>query len=165
MLTIAEEKFIAMVDTGSTISLLNSKKVLDKVYEKMIGEKVHISTIEGQVRKDTEYVKTKCPVEFRQPNNARMRWGKIDLDKPYDFLIGMDWIENNVKVIDMNNKEIVLKNEEKLPFLSKKIEEVNMLEESDLGNIKINHLNEEEKRLFLIYYKNIKDCYIKMGIN
>lgn len=145
MLTIAEEKFIAMVDTGSTISLLNSKKVLDKVYEKMIGEKVHISTIEGQVRKDTEYVKTKCPVEFRQPNNARMRWGKIDLDKPYDFLIGMDWIENNVKVIDMNNKEIVLKNEEKLPFLSKKIEEVNMLEESDLGNIKINHLNEEEK--------------------
>lgn len=54
-----------MLDTGSTVSLLNSKNVTNKIYEKMPSEKVQINTIEGLVKKNTEYVKTSCPEEFR----------------------------------------------------------------------------------------------------
>lgn len=66
-------------------------------YEKMPSDKIRIHTIEGKVNKQTEGVKTHCPKEFNQPTNARIKWIKIKLEKNYDFLLGMDWIENNVK--------------------------------------------------------------------
>lgn len=72
--------------------------------------------------------------------------GKNTIDKAYDFIIGMDFIETNVKNIDIKKQEMILNNDTAIPFLNKKIQEdVNMLEESDLGNIKLNHLNKEEK--------------------
>lgn len=79
-----------MIDTGSTISLLNSNRVPKKLYERIEGKSIQINTIQGLVNSETEQVKTKCPSQFGQPCNARMKWTKIALNKPYDFLIGMD---------------------------------------------------------------------------
>lgn len=111
-----------------------------------MGGEAHISTIDGIVKKNNEYVKTKCPDEFKQEINARIRWVKINLEKPYGLLLGMDWIDKNVRLIDIHNEEIVLNNNERIPFLNKKmVDEVNMLEESDFGCIKLEHLNKEEK--------------------
>lgn len=134
-----------MIDTGSTVSLLNSKNVSNTIYEKTSGN-IQINTIAGKVNRGTEYVKTHCPVEFQQPTNARMRWVKIFMDKPYHFLIGMDWIEKNVTSFDVEHREIILKNGTKIPFLSKTVqEEVNVIEESKLGSITLDHLNKEEQ--------------------
>lgn len=153
-----------MVDTGSTISLLNSKNVSNEIYERLSSEKIQISTIVGQVSRNTEFVKTKCPEEFRQPINARMKWVKIHLEKTYDFLIGMDWIANNVKVIDMENQEIFLSNNTKIPFLNKTIQnEVNTLEESKLENIQLEHLNQKEKSIMLHLLEKYKKLLYKDG--
>lgn len=124
-----------------------------------MGGEAHINTIEGKVQKKNQYVKTKCPDEFKQEINARIRWVQMNLEKPYGFLLGMDWIDKNVRLIDIHNEEIVLNNKERIPFLNKKIvDEVNMLEESHFENIKLDHLNEEEKQgvTQLMYkYKNL----------
>ncbi|CAD7077901.1 unnamed protein product [Hermetia illucens] len=128
VLTFGSDDFCAMIDTGSTISLLNSSKVPSSLYEKiLLGQSVKINTIQGVVLKDTEQVKTKCPIQFGQPDNARIRWTKIALDKEYDFLIGMDWLEKNVVSLDLMNQELVLKNDRKIPFVSKSMEEVIVL--------------------------------------
>ncbi|CAD7081746.1 unnamed protein product [Hermetia illucens] len=122
------DDFCAMIDTGSTVSLLNSSKVPSSLYEKiLLGQSVKINTIQGVVLKDTEQVKTKCPIQFGQPDNARIRWTKIALNKEYDFLIGMDWLEKNVVSLDLMNQELVLKNDRKIPFVSKSMEEVILL--------------------------------------
>ncbi|CAD7078809.1 unnamed protein product [Hermetia illucens] len=124
VLTFGSDDFCAMIDTGSTISLLNSSKVPSSLYEKiLLGQTVKSNTIQGVVLKDTEQVKTKCPIQFGQPDNARIRWTKIALNKEYDFLIGMDWLEKNVVSLDLMNQELVLKNGRKIPFVSKSMEE------------------------------------------
>ncbi|CAD7087985.1 unnamed protein product [Hermetia illucens] len=91
-------------------------------YENQFGRRHN-----GVVLKDTEQVKTKCPRQFGQPDNARIRWTKIALNKEYDFLIGMDWLEKNVVSLDLMNQELVLKNDRKIPFVSKSMEEVILL--------------------------------------
>lgn len=152
------------MDTGSTISLVNSKNVTDKFYEKIEGGTVHINTIEGQVRQNTEYIKTKCPEEFKQPPNAKMKWIKIDINKTFDFLIGMDFIENNVKLIDIQKQEVILNNNVNIPFLSKTVQnDVNVLEGSDLGSIELNHLNEEEKSGILELLEKYKKLIYREG--
>ncbi|CAD7078703.1 unnamed protein product [Hermetia illucens] len=128
VLTFGSDDFCAMIDTGSTISLLNSSKVPSSLYEKiLLGQSVKSNTIQGVVWKDTEQVKTKCPIQFGQPDNARIRWTKIALNKEYDFLIGMDWLEKNVVSLDLMNQELVLKNDRKIPFVSKSMEETILL--------------------------------------
>ena len=70
----------------------------------------------------------------------------------------MDWIENNVESINISEKEIILKNQVRLSFLNKvQQEEVNVLEETELENIQIDHLNTEEKQAIrLLLEKNKK---------
>lgn len=133
-----------MIDTGSTISILNSNRVPSNLYENIKDTPIQISTIQGTVT-STSQVKTKCPDQFNQPCNARMKFAKIELDKPYDFLIGMDWIKSNAKSIDIINEEIILRNDIHLPFLNILHEDVNVLEVSEVCNIQTNHLNELEK--------------------
>lgn len=90
--------------------------------------------IAGKVTKNTKNLNTKCPDEFQQPI---MKWIKIDLEKPYDFLLGMDWIEENGETINMEKQEIHLNNSVTLPFFSKTIhEEDNVLEQSAMEHIK-----------------------------
>lgn len=93
-----------------------------------------------------------------------MKWVKIDINKQFDFLIGMDFINKNVKLIDFKNQEITLNNNVTIPFLSKHLqEEVNALEESDLGNIQLSHLNEEEKSGILKLLEKHKKLLYKEG--
>lgn len=40
---------------------------------------------------------TSCPDKFQAPINARLKWVAVELDKAYDFLLGMDWIKKNCK--------------------------------------------------------------------
>lgn len=75
-----------------------------------------------------------------------MKWVAMQLDKPYDLLIGMDFIRKNVKEINIEKQEIIMANKVSLPFLTKTIqEEVNVLEVSEVQNLMLDHLNEKEK--------------------
>lgn len=51
-------------------------------------------------------VMTQCPEEFKCPKNARIKWVALDLNKPYDFLLGMDWIGTNCENINISKQEI-----------------------------------------------------------
>lgn len=79
-----------MIDTGSTISLLNSNRVPSNLYEIIEGTPIQITTIQGIMKCNTEQVKTKCPSQIGQPCKVRRKWTKVAINKPYDFLIGMD---------------------------------------------------------------------------
>lgn len=72
---------MALVDTGSRISLLNSKNVKSDIYQRLGESNIKINTIDGEVRRNKELVKTRCPEEFKQPDNARMKWVKIQLTR------------------------------------------------------------------------------------
>lgn len=77
-----------------------------------------------------------------------MKWVAMQLDKPYDLLIGMDFIRKNVKEINIEKQEIIMANKVSLPFLTKTIqEEVNVLEVSEVQNLMLDHLNEKEKNI------------------
>lgn len=68
------------------------------------------------------------------------------MKKDYDFLLGMDWVNKNVKTIDINDRTITLNNEVKLPFLNKVVEEeINVLEACKIDNMSLEHLNAKEK--------------------
>lgn len=152
-----------MIDSGSTVSLLNSNTVESEIYEKILGGPIQINTIGGEVQRTTEYVKTSCPMEFKQNENAMIKWVKIALDKKYDFLLGMDFIEKNVDRIDIKNKQIILNNEIKLPFLNQILEEVNVLEKSEIRNIDVEHLNIEENNALLKMLQRYKKLLYTEG--
>ncbi|XP_055837492.1 putative uncharacterized protein DDB_G0282133 [Episyrphus balteatus] len=154
--------YIALIDTGSTISLLNSTRVPSNLYEYINDTPIQINTINGIVN-ETAQVKTKCPIQFNQPCNARMKWTKVELNKPYDFLIGMDWIRNNAKTIDLKNEEVILVNGIHLPFLTTLLEEVNVLEISEVCNIQTNHLNEIEQESVEKLLNKYKKLIFKEG--
>ena len=161
-LTFEKTDYIALIDTGSTISLLNSTRVPSNLYEYINDTPIQINTINGIVN-ETAQVKTKCPIQFNQPCNARMKWTKVELNKPYDFLIGMDWIRNNAKTIDLKNEEVILVNGIHLPFLTTLLEEVNVLEISEVCNIQTNHLNEIEQESVEKLLNKYKKLIFKEG--
>ena len=59
----------------------------------------------------------------------------MDFNKPYDLILGNDFIFKNVKTIIVENKDMALRNGVKLPFHTKIMQEqVYSLEESDVSN-------------------------------
>lgn len=91
-------------------------------------------------------VATSCPIEFKYPTNAKIKWVALGTNKPFAFLLGMNWIQNNCKSINFANKEIILDNGVTIPFLSKQVErDIYTLEVSKIQDINIQDLNEKEK--------------------
>lgn len=142
------EKYLALVDTGSTISIMNENRFPMSKCQLINQLSTTINTIQGEVNKPNRTVATVCPIEFKYPDNARMKWIALKLEKPYDLLIGMDWIKRNVKEISIENQQINMTNGVSLPFLTKAIqEEVNVLEVSEVQDLQLGYLNETERHL------------------
>lgn len=140
------------------IEILTKKK--DAVLSELTTQ---ISTIQGDVKKPNKSVATKCPIEFNYPHNARIKWLAMYINKPYQLLLGMDWIGKNVKEINIKNKEVYFTNGVSLPFISKAYEEINVLEVSEIRNIQTSHLNEKEKKVVENLIKKYNKLLYKEG--
>lgn len=123
-----------------------------------------INTIQGKVNQGNKTVATLCSTEFKYSDQARMKWVAMELDKPYDLLIGMDFIAKNVRGISIENQQIDMTNGVSLPFLTKTIqEEVCVLEVSEVQNLQLDHLNDKERNMIEKLIKKYNKLLFKEG--
>ncbi len=161
--TIENCKFSFLLDTGSTISILNTNKVNKNFYKIIEKYSKVIHTINTKFQTNDFLVKTEVPKEFQYPQNMRAKWVALPLDKSYDFLLGMDFIQRNVKNIDNVKKTLKLINDVEIPFHSKFPEEICVLEVSEIENFNLTGLNSEEKEIINSLNKRFMKLYYKEG--
>lgn len=160
-MTIDHKQYKALVDTGSTMSIINSSRVdcsKFRIFEKV---KLKLQTINSVTTEVIERIITSIPTEFNYDQRGATRWYRRDLgDKPYDLLVGMDLLSKIVKTIDFNEKTIILKNGSLLPIYS--IENETTLDCFELNSCKkeldLSHLNKEELqqiKILLDQYTNL----------
>lgn len=162
--TIQNQEFAILIDTGATCSLLNENKVPIHIYTVLDKTHTSLKTIAGRVNVLNKIVLTDCPQECKYDSKLKLRWISMKMEKDFHFLLGMDWIEQNVNNIDVNNRNIILKNGEIIPFLNKQIEEqVNSIELGEYRNIKLDHLNTKEKLMMEKLINKFKQLLYKDG--
>lgn len=161
--TIEGRRFLFLVDTGSTISILNTNRVQKNVYEIIEKYTKTIHTINTKFETDNFLVMTKAPSEFQYSPKMRSRWVALPLDKSYDFLLGMDFIQRNVKNINFITKTIQLINDVEIPFLSKIPDETCVLEVSEIEDINLTNCNVEESEIIRTLIRKFKGLYYKEG--
>lgn len=85
--TINSNKYIALVDTGSTLSIIDDRLT---EFNKIPIEPIYFSTVTGKDSISYE-VHTLAPDEFKTPPNAWIKWKVKRLpNRGYEFIIGMD---------------------------------------------------------------------------
>lgn len=115
------------------ISILHKNQFPESEYQILNLSSTIINAIQGEVKEPNKTVATVYPIKFNYPEKARMKWIAMNLEKPYDLIIGMDWRAKNVKTISIETEEIFMTSRASLPFLSKIIqEEINVLEVSEV---------------------------------
>lgn len=164
--TIDGRKHRALIDTGSTMSIINSNRVdcsKFKIYERI---NLRLQTINKTTTEMVDRVVTNIPKEFNYDPKGATRWYKRDLgDKPYDILIGMDLLSKIVKTLDFNNKCLILKNDTKIPLYS--VDNETTLDCFELHStekeVDLTHLNAEEKKEMETLLHQFKNLIYKDG--
>lgn len=161
---INNKNYSALIDTGASFSLINSKiKDFPKV---KLEEPILFSTITNKDVIDYE-VCTVAPAEFNLPNNARVKWKAAPLTgRKYDFIIGMDILKFLNAKINVEERKIFL-NRKESKFLNSpyNLNQIYTLEATDfnLDKLMLDHLNEEEYREVLALLKRFKNLLFKEG--
>lgn len=158
-ITICNQTYRTLLDTGSTMSILNSRKVDCTPFKSLGKVKMNLQTINNATTEYVERIATPTPIQFRMDANAAIRWYKRDLgEKEYDILMGMDLLKNIVKTIDFVNKKVILINNVALDIYSEKSNTVDCFELSQERTINLDHLNLEEReglQKILSEYQNL----------
>lgn len=146
-LTISNKTLIALIDTGSTMSIVNETRVDCREFPIFDVLRLKLKTINNETTELVERISTPVPIEFRMSENHRIKWYKRKLpDKEYDLLIGMDLLKNIIKNINFAEREIVLTNNVSIKLYSQKEQVHECFELSQSKEIDLEHLNDEEKK-------------------
>lgn len=107
---------------------------------------------------------TRTPDEFKFHENCRIKWVAVKINKSYDFLLGLDWIKNNVSQIDISKRELVLNNGEKINFLNRYVEEtVYAIDINEEKTIQLDHLNTKERLIIEKLLKKFNSLLFREG--
>ena len=163
-LNIQNKKYIALIDTGASLSLINYEI---KDFKKLrLKRPITYTTLTDKDTINYE-VHTEAPKEFNLPNNARVRWKVAPLKgRIYDFIIGIDILKILNSQINIETKEITF-NGKVCNFLNNPYEFNNIctLEVSNpnLDRLKLDHLNEEERREIMKLLRQYNKLLFKEG--
>lgn len=91
-LNIEDKKYVALIDTGASLSLIDSE--INDFRTIKLNRPITFSTITNKDTINYE-VHTKGPDEFNLPDNARVRWKVTPFrGRLYDFIIGIDTLNS-----------------------------------------------------------------------
>ena len=117
-LNIEYKKYVALIDTGASLSLINSE--IHDFKKIKLSRPITFSTITNKDTINYE-VHTKGPDEFNLPNNARVRWKVTPfIGRLYDFIIGTDTLngmKSNPNKIKVKEKQVRVLNSVKPDYI------------------------------------------------
>lgn len=147
LLTINQKQLLALVDTGSTMSIINETRVNCEEYPVIDTLMLQLKTINNETMERVERISTPVPKEFKMSENHRIKWYKRKLkNKEYDLLIGMDLLKNILKIMDFQAKALILTNDVKIKFHTETNQTYECFELSEAKEVNLEHLNQEERR-------------------
>lgn len=162
-ITIDKVKYIALIDTGSSFSIIDDRI---NSFTKVEIKPIHFSTIIGKDVINYE-VHTNPPEELRL-SPGLVRWKvKALTNRKYQFIIGVDLLNNLDTIIDLEEKVMTI-NGQKVKFLNNPypFEQVFTLEkvENDyLKHLKLDHLNDEEYKAIVEVIAKFEKVFFKEG--
>lgn len=157
-------KYIALIDTGSSFSIIDDQ-IND--FKKIQIKPICFTTITGKDVINYE-VHTPSPEEIKSKPGILVRWKvKSLLNRKYQFIIGADLLNNLDAVIDFEGKEINL-NGQNIKFLNNpypvnQVYALEKVENNYLKHLKLNHLNTEEFNEISKVIKRFENIFFKEG--
>lgn len=145
-LTINNDKITALIDTGSTTTLLDRDKLLQ--YPRInLSRPIYFQSLDSNSQV-TEEIITDLPIEFQQ--NATMSWKLAKFkNKCFDAIIGQNILKPLNAIIDLYRNTITINNNS-IQFLNSSpyTEEINQIEIAQIDNnvqkILFDNLNQQE---------------------
>ena len=142
-ITINNRQFTALIDTGSTLSIIDDRI---EGFKKVKIKPIYFSTINGKDSFNSE-IHTPAPIEF-QISKGLVRWRVKNLrNRKYQFIIGIDLLKQLNCLLNLETGYIFV-NERQLKLLNNpfSFNEISTLEMFDVNvNLKLDHLNSEEE--------------------
>lgn len=163
-ITFGQQSIKALIDTGSTTSVINPN-IIQHFKEEKLETPIYFTTINGTNKISNKKV-TPIPNEFN--TIGTISWKVVELPgRNYDAILGQNILSALNAKIDLENKYIEI-NEKKILFIQNEypfdINNVQTLETQNSTlkqDLKLDHLNDEERNYLTKLFKDIDELTYK----